>query len=189
MDRLITAHPRSATHYLSYLMSFHGLKMGHEGYGDCEDGTVSYRHADRYKKYDIVLHCVRDPLKVISSCQGARASTLMQMAQIIGKEPYWTTRMKYSNTWDMIRWVMWTWVNFNDYIDTWGVWRFRIEDIDEVYPELCERLNVKPLNEIPPIPRNYKSHNQSLLTYGDLKNSNIALYRQVREKGREYGYN
>ena len=67
--RLITGFPRSGTEYMSKVMQKTGLRMGHEGHGDCSDGTVSYWHS--YFKapgiYEVVLHQIRDPLEVIPS--------------------------------------------------------------------------------------------------------------------------
>lgn len=76
---LVTATPRSATVYITYLLQSHGMKLADDWLSHRRDGRVSWIHAfddpDNYgppythtnKTFQHVLHQLRDPLKGITS--------------------------------------------------------------------------------------------------------------------------
>jgi hypothetical protein len=62
---LITGYPRSGTKYTAKVLNKTSLDVGHEFKG--KDGCVSWKHLPKALDFDLVLHQVRNPLKVIGS--------------------------------------------------------------------------------------------------------------------------
>jgi hypothetical protein len=194
---LITGHPRSGTKYMSWFLSVHGLNMPHEGntamncsiYEQNLDGVVSYEHIKDHDKYDVIIHQVREPLKTISSSLTNQYETWLNICSIIKNSPYgWEDlRNKYfasrESSW------MWSWLSLNEYIEKYAEWRFKIEELEDNYKELCNRLGIKPLDVFPPIPTNHNTRKHKTFTWSDLMSIDSDLTERIKLKAKEYGYN
>lgn len=183
MRRLILAYPRSATTYTAKMVQAHGLKFGHEIWGDQTDGAISYFKIHYLHKFDVVLHQVRDPLKTISSA-------VTVLAKKTHNEFYILFDMdKVEREKSKLYQVMLTWLMLNELAEKGSEWRYRIEDIDEVYPELCRKLDIQPQKGFPPLNRLVNSRPHPMLTWDDLDKEDFALSQRIKERAKQYGYN
>lgn len=117
---LITGFGRSGTHYTAALLQAIGLDAPHEDVG--RDGAVSWKHIapgsyvylgkNRAREivdpgFSVVIHQVRDPLKVISSAYTFPENSWHYMEQTLGLTPergaIWqredSLRMEYERDW------------------------------------------------------------------------------------------
>ena len=183
MKRLILAYPRSATTYTAKMLQAHGLKFGQENRGDQTDGTISYFKVHYPHKYNVVLHQVRDPLKTISSAVTVLAKRTHNEFNILFDIDI-ADRDK-----SKLYQVMQTWLMLNELAEEKAEWRYRIEDIDEVYSELCQRLKIQPKEKFPPLNRNVNTRPHPMLTWSDLDKEDYILSQRIKEKTKQYGYN
>lgn len=192
---LITGTGRSGTHFTSAALSALGLDAPHEAVG--RDGCVSWKHAatglfeyigkgraTRIEDpgFGPVIHQVRDPLKVIASMQTFSLSSWYYMAKSIElrlTEPPLLIAMR-------------AWVGWNRLIEPRASWRFRIEDLDAVFPELCRRIGVElDVSGVPPLPkarRDSRSHRYQPLSWSDLDQLSPEWSLEVRLMAERYGY-
>lgn len=182
MKRLILAYPRSATTYTARMIQAHGLKFGHETRGDQTDGAISYFKIHYPDKFDVVLHQVRNPLKTISSAVTVLAKRTHNEFHILFDMEK-TDREK-----SKLYQVMLTWLILNELAEEKAEWRYRIEDIDEVYLELCRRLEMQPKKGFPPRNRLVNTRPHPMLTWDDLDKEDFVLSQQIKEKTKQYGY-
>jgi hypothetical protein len=86
------------------------------------------------------------------------------------------------------------WVAWNELIEkNKPEFFFRIEDIDAVWPEICERLGIEDKPEVPPYPRDYGTvyrGQQAIapMTWDEMKSIDNETYLRVREMAARYGY-
>ena len=192
---LITGTGRSGTHFTSAALSALGVDAPHEAVG--RDGCVSWKHAatgvfeyiGKGRKvlvedpgFHPVIHQVRDPLKVIASMQTFSLSSWYYMARSVElrlTDPPLLTAMR-------------AWVGWNESIERRASWRFRIEDLDSVFPELCRRIGIDTkVSGLPPLPksrRDSRSHRYRALTWSDLNQASPEWSVEVRAMAERYGY-
>ena len=182
MKRLILAYPRSATTYTAKMLQTHGLRFGQETRGDQTDGTISYFKVHYPHKYDVVLHQVRDPLKTISSAVTVLVKRTHNEFNIL-----FDIDMADRNKSKLYQ-VMQTWLMLTELAEERADWRYRIEDIDEVYPELCRRLKIQSKEGFPPQDKLVNSRLHPMLTWNDLDKEDFDLSQRIKEKARQYGY-
>ncbi len=174
----IAGTARSATVYITKVLNELGYSIGHEK--NESDGSVGYHLA--VLKPEHCLHQVRHPLKQIASMLTHQAWGFMN--HIIDVYDY------------NLRGCMQYWLLWNELIEEFAVWRYRIEDLPDVWEEFLEKIG----HEYEPIPdvsittnssrergiiekRNYKE-----LEWNDLFDCNEKLAQQVYDKSTEYGY-
>jgi hypothetical protein len=161
---LVTGAARSGTLYTATALQAIGVRVGHE-YTDV-DGTVSHFFAADLEKhpnapskapkgrcihvgerrrdfaFDHIWHQTRHPLRVISSLRftGVRRRDLLEACGVDVRSSGPTYRaLRY--------WIEWTAL-----ADEQAEWRYRIEDIEAVWPEMLDRLGRWPV-PLPPVPR------------------------------------
>ena len=202
---LITGHPRSGTSYTAALLRLAGLDVGHETIR--KDGTVSWLHIAQNggsvswlpkdiegvswetkekevlaEKWDTLIHLVRNPLRVISSAQTLSNEAFDYMFATLNKKPEGDMRC--------LRWYMWAWLNWNEYIETKISKRFRTEDLCKDNPEkLNEFLKLtggSMPKEMPPKNTNSRAH--KMYTWLDLELEDKELCDKIKIKAKEYGY-
>jgi hypothetical protein len=138
---LVTGCGRSGTRYTTFLFRRLGLDVLHERLG--RDGIASWTMAvsseqrpygppSSHCSFEHVFHQLRNPLEVIRSVTTfgpeswaficAHTPCRMEDPVLLRAATYW---------------LYWT-----DYADRIATWRYRIEAIDAIFPELCERLGV-----------------------------------------------
>src|SRR5580698_4937223 len=135
---LITGCGRSGTKYISHVLSAAGLDVRHEIMG--KDGVASWllgvdaesvpwgpRRRDF--RFRTILHQIRHPLAVISSAQTFTQVSWGFICQHIRcelEEPLALRCAKY-------------WRYWNEQIEPEADWRYRVEDVQVIWNELCER--------------------------------------------------
>ena len=167
----IAACARSATVYMTEVLRRLGYNVGHEMHGD--DGSVGYHLA--VVRPDGCFHQVRDPLKQISSMVAHKSWGFCQQAtEITGFGLY--SCMRY-------------WLKWNKMCEEFCVWRYRIEQLPEIWDEFLERLGHEKC-EMPDIPTNTNSHKEKYIdyTWDDLFNEDRQLAQDIYNKAVEYGY-
>ncbi len=191
---LITGCGRSGTTYISKALCLSGLDVPHEKLG--EDGAVSwYRAGDncyfrwkRIKKiaeeeYRHIFHQVRDPLKTIASAQTLRKEAWEYICQCVPEismdDPLVVRCAKY--------WYFW-----NLRAEEMAEWTYRIEDIDEQFSEMGNRLGVpldpQVLLKVSQEQRSRKN-NYTPLTWNDLEtNLEPELFENIINLANHYGY-
>ncbi len=190
---LITGTGRSGTHYTSAALSALGIDAPHEAVG--ADGCVSWKHATtgvfeyigkgrstliEDPGFDTVIHQVRDPLKVIASMQTFSLSSWYYMARSV--------ELRLTDPSLLI--AMRAWVAWNELIETRADWRFRVEELDVVFPDLCRRLRI-PESRLPALPvgrRDSRSHRYQALKWSDLESVSSEWSLRVRGMAERYGY-
>jgi len=177
---LITGHGRSGTLYTTNILILSGYQVGHEF--EEKDGIVSWLHLDRAERYSPVIHQVRNPVNVISSNMTVPEKSLYRTFELI-PEPKQKDRLYLA---------MHTWYYYCKEADRKSSWRFRIENLDNVYPELFERLGLKAPDQLPKIPKDVHTakarSDYRQLTWGDLFQRDEVLAEKIRLLAKEYGY-
>jgi len=187
---LIAGHGRSGTTYMAKVLNACGIDVGHEKVGS--EGAVSFLHiaSGPYKgkiiepfKYDALIHQVRHPLHVIASSMTLGVS-MPFMERVVG-------RYKASGK---LGAVMYTWYSWNRLIETRGKLmdrgsysRFRIEDIDTVFPLILAFFGRSSV-PLPNIPRNVNTRPHVRLGWKDLYKADMALALVIEEMANRYGY-
>ena len=156
---LITGAPRSGSEFITKYLWENGIQVGHE----CtrENGTVSALHAHLYKRYDITLHQIRDPLQSIISLHKVSWKSHESRSEVI----HGLRDLKYleknvddvairHTTWKKIlpqirnknrtRQCMQAWLTFNKIAEKVSSWSYKIEDLmkEEIFNEWLERLGI-----------------------------------------------
>jgi len=192
---LVTGTGRSGTHYTAVVMQKLGLDIPHEEVG--KDGTSSWKHIvsgtfEVKKKrvhriteiksegFDTILHQVRTPLKVISSMQTFSSFTWDYMAKFI----------KLDRKASTIKQAMQAYLYWNRLIEKKAQWRFQIEQLQEVFPEFCNRIGVapQPFPEIDHSSRDSRTKRYAQLSWKDLNKIDPELTEQLQKMAAEYGY-
>jgi hypothetical protein len=173
-----------------------GLKMGmgylRRDYNDpTDDGVVSFAHTPHDDT--VCLHQVRNPLKTIASSLTESMNTYYLIFKVLRMRPT-GPRYKafYRNCNEIQRnflLPMWTWIFLNRHIAKMAQWRYRIEDIDSVYPEICQRCGVQPKEKVPDVERNYNTRPHKQLSWDDLWETDKDMTKVIACMANEYGYN
>lgn len=185
MRRLILAYPRSGTVYTAKIVKAHGIEFGHEDQNPENqiDGTISFLELNNTCEFDVVLHQIRDPLKTISS--SAKVLVPRSCHQLYGLLDIDKADQEKSKLYR----TMLTWLRFNERAEKVAEWRYRIEDIDEVYPELCQRLRIEPKKKFLSKNKNINHRSYPILAWDDLDKEDFDLSQRIKEKAKQYGYN
>ena len=187
---LITGCGRSGTKYISHLLSAAGLDIAHETMG--KDGIASwllavdspyvdYGPLRRHFRFHNILHQTRDPLAVISSMQTFQISSWRYICRHIPcsmDEPLLLRCATYWRYWNL-------------QAESGATWQYRIEDIDRVWDELCERLAI-PVDRavLASVPRaiNTRHGNYRRIGWDELAALDESLCLSIKEQAARYGY-
>ncbi len=193
---LITGCGRSGTAFMSAFLQASGVQVDHEAEGI--DGIVSWPMAVNWyspwikmrpKKlvFTHVFHQVRDPLAVISSwfvnLQNLNRDEWKfvrnYVPEIIKTDSLIVHCAKYYYFWNLK-------------VEAMAEWRFRIEDIDNLLPELERRLGIPFSHEIlNTIPRNLNTWTSipKKITWSQLKEGLPRdLFQKLQGMAIRYGY-
>lgn len=202
---LITGFPRSATHYTKTLMNGIGLNVKGEEYGRTEkinpdekvDGVVSWQHLNLHKdKIDVILHQVRNPLKVLSSSQTLFNNTLRKIFKQIEAPYSWGIKLHFRkfdmiNEKQLLYYLMYSWLFWNELIenDKRVVYRYKVEEISNEWSNILDNLSLKKV-ELPEISKetNTRKGKYKNLTIEDLYETDKELTEKIINKAKFYGY-
>ncbi len=173
----VAACARSGTIYMTRVLEKLGYRIGHEKTD--VDGSVGYHLA--IIKPDNCFHQVRHPLKQISSMFDHQAWGFMNhVIECHGRG---------------LLGCMQYWLKWNELLEEFCIWRYRLEDIANVWPEFLERID-HSFETLPDIKeRNSRETNLSCsckklttFTWEQLSACNRELARKIYDKHLEYGY-
>lgn len=183
MKLLITGCGRSGTKYITHVLNNLGIYVQHEKRG--RDGTVDWHQAKNLGKiehrYDVILHQVRHPLKVISSCQ-----TISNRSwNIIGKE------IPIRDRDSLILKCMKYWYYWNKFVDNCCDWTYQLEQIknEEVFVKFCSYVGVAPHKlALDVMQSDYNKRSHDNLSWDDLRKENKKLTSNIMGLARIYKY-
>ena len=174
----IAGAARSGTVYMTNLLKALGYEVGHEKVG--QDGSVGYHLA--YLEPKNCLHQVRHPLKQISSMLVHQAWGFMNsVIDIPGRG---------------LLGCMTYWLEWNKLIEKFAIWRYRIEDLPDVWDEFLEKIGHGKC-ELPEVDKEGNSYangsyleklRYQTLTWADFYKCNRELAQEIFNKSVEYGY-
>ena len=184
MKVLITGCGRSGTGYAAMALQSVGLKVGHENID--ANGTSDWRAVlwgpTFLKKFDLITHQVRHPLKVIASWHVVtpQAWHMVSMATGINlSEPLLRRSMDY-------------WVRWNLMAESVASETYRVEDFRASMGRILDGL---PLDwaGLPTVSESYNSlrgreDHAGVLTWSDLEGVDAGLTKEIRELASRYGY-
>ncbi len=190
---LITGTPRCGTHYTAALLQALGLRVLHEAVD--VDGAVSWKHTghgtftvpkrNRVSEifdpgFTTTLHQVRNPLKSISSMQTLRDCTWKFM----------THHIELDMDAPVVVRGMQCWTGWNSLAEAKAEWRYRIEDLKEIFPEFLTHLNlpVQPIPELSRESRESRLERFTPLRWGNLLHADESLAHSTAALARKYGY-
>ncbi len=169
---------RSGTMYITKLLCGLGYDIGHELVE--KDGSVGYHLV--VIKPENCLHQVRHPLSQIASMKVHQSWGFMEdIINLPGRG---------------LLGCMTYWLEWNELIEDIAVWRYRIEDLPNVWDEFLERIGHKKC----PVPDTPKNENSSTkggycerkrykkLIWDDLFACNRKLAQDIYDKAKKYGY-
>lgn len=138
-DLLVTGCPRSGTKYAAHLLTALGREIGHEEMK--RDGISSWCMAvaadevpwgparGPHETFDVILHQVRNPRFVIPSMTTLRADSWDFIAAHTPCDPTEPVLLRAAKFW----------YYWNLHAEAIAHWRYRLEQLSEVFPEFCER--------------------------------------------------
>lgn len=187
---LITGCGRSGTKYMASLLSAAGLHVGHETMG--RDGIASWLLAampappgwgppGECFHFQTVLHQVRQPLAVIASMQTAQLASWRYICEHIPcslEDPLLFRCATY-------------WREWNLKAESIATWRYRLEDIDYVWEDLCAHLGLTCSREVLDTVRrdvNSRKGRYQNVSWDDLKTLDRSLCLAIQEQAVRYGY-
>ncbi len=138
---LVTGCGRSGTRYLSFVLRRLGLDVGHERIG--RDGVISWALAvddaappwgprGRDLSFDVVLHQVREPLRVMNSTVTFREESWRFIARHVPYRAGAPLPLRAAAYW----------YHWNVAAERHASLTYRIEDLPRALPEICRLLEV-----------------------------------------------
>lgn len=169
----VAACARSGTIYMTKVLQGLGYDIQHEMTGS--DGSVGYHLA--IIKPEGCFHQVRHPLKQIASMYDHKSWGFMnQVIDIQGTG---------------LLGCMQYWLKWNELLEEFCVWRYRLEDLCLVWSEFLSRIDYPSWEPIPDIED--KNERKTSFEYTDfnweqLSECDRELARKIYDKHLEYGY-
>lgn len=190
---LITGCPKSATNYISELLSRMGLDFGHErqteSQGDANWKLAPGGRATRklLRKYNmgcpgmeyyenaIVLHQIRNPLDTMSSCQ-----------KITSAWPYICHFIPAETNAPITLRCMQLYYYWNRMAENNSIWSYRIEELPDIWPTFCMKINhpefIEKKDKIKDIPTNIASNKPyTRLTWEKLEKTDKKLCNEIQK--------
>jgi len=189
-DNMITGCPRSGTTYMSHILDGGcNIQMPHEYIG--KDGVVSWQHIggkEHRVECDNILHQTREPLANIASL--AFVFREWGYPFILYNIPFGEhSASDIVNSEELkIHFAMHIYEEWNNLIEKRAVWRYRIEDMPEIVPEVMDKLGFDPIQIIHPKELRLNNKPHKALSWDDLDNINKVLSSKIESKAIKYGY-
>lgn len=184
MRILITGCGRSGTKFTSHLIKNLGLNVKHEKPG--KNGTIDWHLAPILKNihsdFNVILHQVRHPIKVISSMQNTNSWKYIEKF------------LPQTKNKDIIHRSMIYWFKWNQMVEPYAHFRYQLEEIEEeiVFNEICKLLKVKAdkscITKTKNNPRNFNKRNHSNLNWSVLQKKDAKLTEKIKELAKKYKY-
>ena len=181
MKVLIAGCGRSGTLYTAEVLVRCGVKVLH--HHDGVDGTVLWTPVGipgfDFDRYDNVFHQVRHPLKTIASCATIGVDSWNLIHRCTGIDLSLPVILRSA-----LYWVLW-----NLLTEQVAQWRFRVEYMPDVLPELLRRLGVGEMSghwQDVPVDTNSRKHPD--VSWSHLMSLSPIVAENVRRLACRYGY-
>jgi hypothetical protein len=141
---LVTGCPRSGTKYIAKLLTKLGRDIGHEKMG--RHGISSWCMAvqapkapwgparEGHHKFEVIFHQVRNPVFNIPSLSTLKDKSWEFIYEHTPCDPMEPLLLRAAKLW----------YHWNLHAQNIAHWRYRIEQLEDVFPEFCERARVYP---------------------------------------------
>lgn len=184
---------RSGTTYTSELFKQYGYRVGHERLllhgisswlltSDQEKVLWGPSRSEIVRLGLPLVHQVRDPLKVISSCQATSQQSWDFLAAEISIARDDSTVLK-----GMKYWYYW-----NLKSEQLASFTYRVEELDTIFPQLCQigSFEMKNLmgSQVDALEKNVNTRRHSQLSWKDIELEDYALASKIRDLAIRYGY-
>lgn len=168
---------RSGTKYISEVLNYLGLKIGHEY--DNTNGIVDWhKTCSDLKHYDLILHQVRNPLNSIASI----TTLLPESWELIKKH---IPEINEDDT--LIVKCMKYWYYWNLLAEKHKAYFYNIESIETLLPSLCDMLKVQH-KDISHIAKDLNKRNHVTLLWENLITEDEQLAIKIKELAAKYGF-
>lgn len=173
---------------MGYPTSYEGHRLGQNtqfvsSWKHAMSGTFEYRYFRKMpldQDFAKIIHQVRHPLKVIAS-----STTLFDLT-IDHIKKYVPIPEETVHKDQPIKLCMRSWIGWNQLIEEKADWRYRLEELQTIFPEFCRQLGI-PKQPMPGIgKRNTRRHDD--FTWADVYQADEDLAAQVQAMARRYGY-
>jgi len=184
---LITEAGRSGTKYMAQALRLCGLDVYHERMG--ADGIVSsfycfdadwypgHNHPVPRPDFDVILHQTRHPLKAIGSIQTGKSRNWSHQFLPVGPGTPELTRCCHY------------WLVFNEHAEQQADLTYRIEDLEEAWPEIQRLLGFSAdYSRIAGLSKRLHTRPHSDVTWADVREAAPFIYCDIREAAERYGY-
>ena len=176
----ITGTPRCGTQFIADTFQAIGIDIQHEAFG--EQGISAFYIVPYLasRENGIILQQTREPLKVLSSMQTINPKTWQIIFNSTGIHP---------SQEGLLHAVMRLYLRLNSEIAKYHHFRYKVEDIDQVWEQLLNIINVKQ-QPLPAIPRDTHTRKGRFepLTWVELEFRHMELTKYIKDMGHEYGY-
>jgi|GEM_PF-1298024 len=202
---LIKSCGRSGTYHMSSFLILNNILVGHEHF--LKDGIVSWFFDDslappfgpylKNMKFKHVFHQVRNPLDVISSWYFNNISSKLEIKNqhsLVCKKTWdyiFKTIPEIDEKDSFITQLAKYWYYWNLKAEKGSEFRYKIEDLEEVFPIIFKRLGVKPENQALFIKKklNSKVKYPRRLTWSQLKKVIPPKdFANLQSLAKKYGY-
>lgn len=187
---LIIGCGRSGTTYTSEILKKMGINIGHEI--DSEDGIISwYMTVDGIPPFnlpkrssyifDIIIHQVRNPLKVIASAQTFHVESwkyiYAHIPEINKNDSLLIKSAKYWYYWNLLA-------------EKRSMYTYRIEDFGKIANKIVEDVGFGSYDQVilKKYSTNINSREHSNVKLSDIKKQNVELYDNIVKLALKYGY-
>ena len=174
---LVTGSGRSGTRYTASLLGALGLDVRHESLGSegvvswyvaADADTVPYGPPSSRLVFRHVFHQVRHPLRVIPSLATLRPETWAFVAHHVPCPPDDPLLVRCAKLW----------LHWNLLAERRAEWRYRIEDLPDIFDEFCRRFGVAcDRRVLERVPRDLNTRPVRLATWFSRLESREYLYR------------
>eukprot|EP01095_Lingulamoeba_sp_RSL-Kostka_P000082 TRINITY_DN1014_c0_g1_i1.p1 TRINITY_DN1014_c0_g1~~TRINITY_DN1014_c0_g1_i1.p1 ORF type:complete len:404 (+),score=66.24 TRINITY_DN1014_c0_g1_i1:63-1274(+) len=205
---LITGTGRSGTTYMSSLFKSKQVNLSHEKLKEDSRGLVSWYHgvysnsypwgATRLKPrikngyldyFNIVLHQIRDPEKVVSSSTTFTEKSWDFVNQFIRNDSRSNLNFEYNSEEDLLRISMAYYIDWNKHIETFSSYRYQFEKAE--YEDICRLGGFNDLcfqEDIPDITLNSAHRFHQDYTFDDFFKVDYDLALELYNLAIKYGY-
>ncbi len=189
---LITGTPKSGTRYIADLFRQVGLDIGHErvradGSASCFLAVDDYYYPNTGHNrvrarfgYEQTWHQVREPLTCISALVAGIGSV---------EQPFWRWQEKHTgiegNMEPALKKCALFWVAWNGMVKP--DWRYRVEDIRVIWPEMLDRLGMDAV-KMGEVSDRHASVRPAIPRYTWDGIRAVGMYDAVKVAAKEYGY-
>jgi len=192
---LVTGAPRSGTRAIAYALTSAGFPVGHERGGPRGISSCFFAAHDWYYpgvhraplsryRFEQVWHQTRHPLRTISSMADEMPITWWHWQQPHSRVP---GDLEPIGIRCALFWARWSSLIEANHPKAW---RYRIEDVEELWPEMCDRIGIPLAPYKPPSDHGHskKKDDRHQYSWDELKSINVKIHDQVRAFARKYGY-